>query len=88
MIDALTQRQSIWGNAGQRIQNAFATGMGSSNTASGANVTAIGKQAPNATILNNLADNLSITPDSSSKAKSSGSNDDLVQALMDKINAP
>lgn len=87
MIDALTQRQSIWGNAGQRIQNAFATGMGSTNTASGANVSAIGKQAPNATILNNLADNLSITPDSSSKGKSGGSNDDLVQKIMESMSA-
>jgi hypothetical protein len=86
MIDALTQRENILGSGAGRVQAAYATGMGAANTANTANVSAIGKQAPNATILNNLADNLSITPDSSSKTKG-GSNDDLVQKLVDAMSA-
>jgi hypothetical protein len=86
LIDALTQRQNIYAGDAARTQGAYATGMGAANTANAQTVSAIGKQAPNATILGNLADNFSITPDSTTKSKGRD-NSQLISDLMDKINA-
>lgn len=88
MIDALTQRENIYNTGATRTQNAYATGMGATNTANATNVTAIGKEAPNATILNNLADNFSITPDSSSSKSSSKSNQQIIDSIMSSMGTP
>jgi hypothetical protein len=87
LIDALTQRENIWAGNAARTQGVISTAAGLANSASAQNVSAIGKQAPNATILGNLADNFSLTDDSGSKSKKGASTDDLVQSIMDKINA-
>jgi hypothetical protein len=83
MIDALTQRQNIFSGNATRVHNAITGAMGNVNTASAQNVTAIGKEAPNATILGNLAKNFSLND--SSKSKSSSGSDEGNQQMIDDI---
>ncbi len=88
MLDALKQRQDIWGSDASRVSNAITNTASNMNTAATNQVSAIGKESPNATMLSNLAKSLSLN-DNAKKGKGGDSEDnsDLVNALMEKIAA-
>lgn len=84
MIDALTQREGIWTGAGGRLNTAITGTATAANTAATTNVNAIGKEAPNATMVNNLAKNFSFNDAAKGKTASGDdrSNEEIIQQLV------